>query len=63
MHERRSICERFTNKVVIVAGSGSGVGAATARRFLDEGASVVLNGRRKNKLEETACGVSLERRY
>ena len=32
----------------------SGIGAATARRFLEESADVVLNGRRKSKLEETA---------
>lgn len=48
--------KRFAEKVVIVTGAGSGIGAATARRFLDEGASVVLNGRQRNKLEETATG-------
>jgi meso-butanediol dehydrogenase/(S,S)-butanediol dehydrogenase/diacetyl reductase len=47
---------RFEGKVVIVSGAGSGIGAATAKRFLGEGAAVVLNGRRRNKLEETAQG-------
>ena len=46
----------FEGKVVIVTGTGTGTGAATARHFLQEGASVVLNGRREQKLTETAAG-------
>jgi meso-butanediol dehydrogenase/(S,S)-butanediol dehydrogenase/diacetyl reductase len=47
---------RFEGKVVIVTGAGSGIGAATARRFLQEGAFVTLNGRREHKLHETVAG-------
>ncbi|MEQ6249312.1 SDR family oxidoreductase [Sulfitobacter sp. HNIBRBA3233] len=39
---------------VIVTGAGSGIGAATARRFSDEGWHVVLNGRTRDKLEKVA---------
>jgi ketoreductase RED2 len=35
--------QRFEGKVVLVTGSSSGIGAATAHRFADEGASVVVN--------------------
>ncbi len=47
---------RFEGKVVLVTGAGSGIGAGTARRFLQEGAFVALNGRREHKLRETLAG-------
>ena len=47
---------RFESKVAIVTGAGSGIGAATARRFLQEGAFVVVNGRREHKLHEAIAG-------
>ena len=45
---------RLANKTAIITGGGSGIGKATARFFHREGANVVLFGRRKHKLEETA---------
>lgn len=45
---------RFQDRVVIVTGAGSGIGAAAARRFASEGAAVVLAGRTRDKLERVA---------
>jgi len=42
------------SKTVIVTGAGSGIGFAVARRFIEAGDCVVLNGRSKEKLEKAA---------
>jgi meso-butanediol dehydrogenase/(S,S)-butanediol dehydrogenase/diacetyl reductase len=52
---------RYQNKVVIVTGAGSGIGAATANRFYAEGATVVLNGRREAKLVEVGAALEPDR--
>ena len=47
------------DKVVVVTGSSRGIGAAIARIFANEGAKVVLHGRDKKALEESAKATSL----
>ncbi|MEA2739125.1 MAG: meso-butanediol dehydrogenase / (S,S)-butanediol dehydrogenase / diacetyl reductase [Acetobacteraceae bacterium] len=42
---------RFENTVVIVTGAASGIGAATAKRFSSEGASVVVVDRHRDRLD------------
>ncbi|WP_215764388.1 SDR family NAD(P)-dependent oxidoreductase [Gluconobacter sp. P1D12_c] len=43
---------RFTGRKVLVTGAASGIGHATALRFLDEGAHVILVDRDQEKLDE-----------
>ena len=41
--------DKFTNKVVLITGATSGIGAATARKFAEEGAIVILVGRNQQR--------------
>ena len=42
------------NKTIVITGGGSGLGKSMARRFGELGANIVISGRRKEVLEETA---------
>lgn len=46
---------RLEDKVAIVVGGGTGFGLATVRRFAEEGAAVVVAGRRLEVVEEVAA--------
>ena len=45
---------KFQDKVVLITGSGTGIGMTIAKKFVENGASVIILGRRKEPLEETS---------
>jgi NAD(P)-dependent dehydrogenase (short-subunit alcohol dehydrogenase family) len=48
---------RFANKVALITGGGSGIGAATARRMAAEGAFVAVLGRTEATLQDVASHI------
>ena len=51
---------RFKGKVAIVTGGSKGLGKIIAKQLAQEGASVVINGRDMNALEEAAREIRQE---
>jgi NAD(P)-dependent dehydrogenase (short-subunit alcohol dehydrogenase family) len=42
---------KLAGKIALVTGGNSGIGLATAQRFVAEGAQVFITGRRQNELD------------
>ena len=51
MAQTELITQRLDGKVAVITGGNSGIGLATARRFVDEGAYVFITGRRQSELD------------
>jgi NAD(P)-dependent dehydrogenase (short-subunit alcohol dehydrogenase family) len=46
---------KLQGKIAVITGGNSGIGLATAKRFVEEGAHVVITGRREKELKEAAA--------
>ncbi len=53
MSEHHGHSKRLDGKTAIITGATGGIGEATAKRFLNEGANVMLVGRSEEKLKAT----------
>jgi len=58
---RRTPHDPLLGKTVIVTGAATGIGAATARRFSEEGANVIVNGRRADALNQSVAALPAAR--
>lgn len=48
---------KLTGKTAVITGGGSGIGLATARRFVAEGAHVFITGRRRAELDKAVAAI------
>jgi NAD(P)-dependent dehydrogenase (short-subunit alcohol dehydrogenase family) len=53
--------KRLEGKVALITGGGAGMGEAIARLFAQEGAAVVITGRRKDVLEKVVLDITSEK--
>ena len=51
LQQRNEITKKLEGKVAVITGGSTGIGLATAKRFVDEGAYVFITGRRQSELD------------
>jgi NAD(P)-dependent dehydrogenase (short-subunit alcohol dehydrogenase family) len=51
------MASRLDGKVAVITGGSSGLGLATARRFVEEGSFVFITGRRQKELDEAVGSI------
>lgn len=49
--------KRLQGKIAVVTGGSSGMGRATAKQFVSEGATVIITGRRQDRLDEAVAEI------
>jgi NAD(P)-dependent dehydrogenase (short-subunit alcohol dehydrogenase family) len=53
-HQEMAMADRLANKTALITGGNSGIGLATAKLFVAEGARVIITGRNQATLEAAA---------
>lgn len=53
-HQNAKSSLKFTDKTVVITGSGTGIGQAIAKKFALNGANIIIMGRRKEPLDQTS---------
>jgi NAD(P)-dependent dehydrogenase (short-subunit alcohol dehydrogenase family) len=48
---------KLNGKIAVITGGSSGIGLATAKRFVDEGAYVFITGRRQSELDKAKAAI------
>jgi NAD(P)-dependent dehydrogenase (short-subunit alcohol dehydrogenase family) len=48
---------KLEGKIAVITGGNSGIGLATAKRFVSDGAYVFITGRRQNELDATVSEI------
>jgi NAD(P)-dependent dehydrogenase (short-subunit alcohol dehydrogenase family) len=51
MTQAELITKRLDGKIAVITGGNSGIGLATAQRFVQEGAYIFITGRRQSELD------------
>lgn len=51
LNQENTMSQKLSGKVALVTGGTSGIGLATAKRFVAEGAYVFITGRRQTELD------------
>ena len=49
--------KKLENKIALITGGNSGIGLATAKLFAQEGAKVVITGRREDALKDAVAEI------